>query len=250
MEKRYDNKRKGGDAMFQKLFGKRREIVEAIHAMSNEDAKYYLRKLAKKEEIANGYDYSNSTLSELERDNYFVITYIRDEINSLVDDGFLEIVTNTFNGILGLSITQKCRDYFEMEKGYERAMEVKPSVVNVDARGNSGNLIVSGHDAIGLTQITANQTGIKQVLDMLNEMKTLLEVSGLDDDIRTSLEDDLDIIKLDVESQTPKQSKINSAMRRIEAALLPLRNIATVSTLLVHHQQLAPLIAALFGSAS
>ena len=230
--------------MFQKLYGKRREIVAAIHRMTNDEAKCYLRKLAKEREIANGYDYSNSALSELERDSYFVITFIRDEINSLVEDRFVEIETNTFNGILRLLITQKCRDYFEMEKEYERTMEAKSSVVNVDARGSSGNLIVAGRDAIGATQITANQTDITQVLDMLSKMKNLLEVSDLDDNIKTSVEDDLDIIKSDIETQAPKQSKIISAMRRIEAALLPLRNIATVSTLLVHHQQLST---ALFG---
>ena len=246
MEKDYDNMHKGGNIVFEKLFGKRREIVKAIYTMTNEDAKHYLRKLAKEREIAEGY---SGTLSEEQRDNYFVVTFFRDEINALEKEGFIEITTNTFNGIISLSITQKCRDYFEMEKEYERTMEAKSNVLNVDARGNSGNLTVAGRDAIGITQITANQTDIEQALNMLNKMKNLLEVSGLDDNIKTSIEDDLDIIKLDIESQTPKQSKVNSAMRRIEAALLPLRNIAAVSTLLVHYQQLAPMIAALFGGA-
>ena len=239
MEKDYDKKHKGGDVMFQKLFGIRREIVEAIYSMTNEDAKCYLRKLAKEREMAEGYDYNNSTLSESQRDNYFVITFIGDEVNSLVEEGFLDITKNTFNGILQLTITQKCRDYFEMEKEYERTMEAKS--VTLIAPYNSGNIAMSGRDINEIAQTINTSSNQDKILELLEKIKQSL--AQLDNvELKESIKDDLDISIEQMKADIPNVSRLKRAWERLKDNL---KGITTITTLPIHLNTLVPLMAEL-----
>ena len=235
---------------FQRLFGKRREIVEAIHSMTNEEAKAYLRKLAKERETAAGYDYNDSSLTEQKRDDWFVITFIRDEVNALIEDKFIEVDVNSFNGIWGLTITQKCRDYFEMEKEYERTMAAKQ--ISVDARGNSGNLIIVEGNAHNFTQTVNNGDTQGEILQILNEMKTLL--ADLDDEeVKGDVGDDLDQIEAEVNASTRNKSKIMRPLQRIKEKLESIKNsaavAATVAKLLAYLPKLADLTTCLCAPA-
>jgi len=85
-----------------------------------------------------------------------------------------------------------------------------------------------------------DQSGI---LQLLLEMKRLA-ISIDDNYIKDDVVSDLDVIKMEVESSTYDNSKVERAMRCIRRALEPIKHVTTVSTLLVHLTTLSPLIAA------
>jgi len=78
----------------------------------------------------------------------------------------------------------------------------------------------------------------------------MVELTGeLEDvNIKGDLLDDFDRLKSEILAPTPEKTKIQRALRRVECILEPIKHITTVSTLLVHFNELLPVISNIIGS--
>jgi len=129
-------------------------------------------------------------------------------------------------------------------------LEDKTKTVN----DNSVNLRVNGdvtNSALAASRGQISQSlnicdNSNEIAKILCEMRTLVE--GLcNDEIIGDVTDAIDQIEIELGKKEANEAKLTRAMKRIEEALLPIKNVTTASTLLVHANTLAPLIATMFG---
>ena len=215
---------------FTKLYGKEKEIVLEIHDKSDDVA---IKHLTEKYTDEGG----NLT--------------IMNELKSLAEKGYVSGTLKSKTGVPGMknvwgnlriTILPDCRNYLEMEKDN---MNSKPQANITFGDVHNSNII--GGNATNVTQSINVDVDKESALEILTTMKDLVAVASIDDETKRDVSDDIDIITEKVGSLTPKESRIKKAMQSIETALMPIKHITTVSTLLVHLNNLAPLIEQVLG---
>ena len=207
--------------MFNKLYGKEREIVLAIQGKSDDDAISYL--------IEQYAEHGNLT--------------VMNELKSLAGKGYISGTLKSKTGIPGmmdirgglhLTVLPDCRNYFEMEKYYENSSQS----IHINAPNNNGNII--GRDATNVNQTITIGTIANEILELISNIKNQINALDVDSGVKDSLEDDLDMIVEQVESPAPKATRIKKAVESIKAFI---ENGANATTLAVNFYTLFDLIA-------
>lgn|GEM_PF-3406527 len=128
----------------------------------------------------------------------------------------------------------------------DKRKSVNDSSVNLTVKGDVTNsALAAGLGSI--TQTVNNNEYSKMIAEIIAEMRKLV-LTIENEDIAGDVTDALDQIENELDKQTPSDSKFKRAMKRIEEALLPIKNITTASTLLVHANSLIPLISTMIGA--
>ena len=209
------NKKYGRNiSVLDKLYGREREIVEAIHNKSDLEAKDALNK--KYNEIAN----------------------IRDELNSLAKKGYIYVEWDIFQGC-HLSILPDCKTYIQREADYEAHQR---PFITVHAQGNQGNINIAGGDATNINQSVNCSSNFVEMLEHISALRNLIEVLNVDDNIKSDFNDNLYSIQRELTSQSPDWSLIKREKGRVEKLLDSIKDVTTITTLMVHFNALEPLI--------
>ena len=98
----------------------------------------------------------------------------------------------------------------------------------------------------GINQSLSNNGNgdeIRKVLSEIRELWNELE----DENVKGEIEDALDQIETELTKEIPSNSKFERAIERMRGTLQPIKDVTAVTTLLVHTNTLAPLLAAAFG---
>lgn len=113
---------------------------------------------------------------------------------------------------------------------------------------NRDGVIIIGNNNIVKSTINSNPDAQNKAISILTEMEELAkELENAN--IKGDLLDDIDTLKKEIVSQTPDNSKIERAVRRVGNILEPIKHITTVTTLLIHLKTLLPVISTIVGSA-
>lgn len=108
------------------------------------------------------------------------------------------------------------------------------TIINVIVHNNKGNVNVDRRDASNIIQSVNISPLGKNILDLLERMKRIIEKStDIDAETKENIEDELDIIKTEIESKAPKESIIRKTIQRLETTLMSVKNMTAVSTLLI-----------------
>lgn len=170
---------------------------------------------------------------------YFVLVYLWndkiDEIRELIEMGYYKTVTDNVDDGLYLDLTDKYKNYLEMENDFENR-QVK---IQVDAQGNTGNINIAGGNASNITQTVNVSAAQNEILTLLAGMKESLGQID-DEELRGSISDDLDIVTEQVRASAPNVSRLKRAWERIQEAI---KGATTATTLLIQLNTLVPLIA-------
>ena len=112
---------------------------------------------------------------------------------------------------------------------------------------NTGN-ISDSNVAVGknITQSLSSVGNSDEIRKLLLEMREFW--NNLENgEAKGTVEDALDQIEGELAKETPNNPKFERAIERIRGALQPIKDVTAVTTLLVHTNTLAPLLAAAFG---
>ena len=211
---------------FVKLYGKEREIVLEIHDMLDDVA------------IKHLYEKYSDERGKLT---------IMNELKSLAEKGYVRGTVESKTGIPGIknilgnlriTILPDCKNYLEMEKDNISNQHQ----ANINIHGDVRNSNIVGGNATNVTQSINVDAAKENALEILTTMKNLVAVASIDDDTKKDVIDDIDIITEQIESATPKESRIKKVMQSIKTALMPIKHIATVSTVLEHLNKLASFV--------
>jgi len=236
MEKEYE--RSAPVAMFRELSNKEEDIVRAIHDKPNHEALGFLCEAQGGE--LKAYDITTDGSSKA------IIGEFTDDIYAYLDglkrDGFIDMTRNVSGGIIACTfrVLPKCKDYFEIKEKHMKNQ--KPSIV-VDARGNQGNINVAGGDTINVSQAINTGADMQTMIEHISAIKRIITESGIDDDTKEDISDNLDSMQRELEAQSPNWSLIGRTKRRLRGLLDTIKDVTTVTTLMVHYNALEPLIA-------
>ena len=224
---------RGSRNMFTKLYGKEREIVLEISNMSDDEAINHL------------------TEKYTERGALIIMN----ELNSLAEKDFVRGTVKSKTGtpgmkdVLGglhLTVLPNCRNYLEMETDYMSRQ--KPPVTlnqNINNTGQMNNIPVFGDN--NTISVTTMNNDIQEIAKLITTLKSEIENSDMSQDEKESVLDDLDVISEQVESDSPKQSRLKKAIAGIQTFVSGATKGATAATALVAsaealYQKLQPFI--------
>ena len=207
--------------MFNKLYGREKEIVTGIYDKIGDDAFTYLQ------------------------EKYGSYRDMCDELESLKTNGYVSYNLGATGRVTNFKVLPKCKNYFEMEAdAMKTSSNNKVIVYNQD--GNIGNLNAAASSS-GINQSINSSPTLDEIISLLSGMKDLL-VTLDNETVRDDVLDDLEQIENEIMSPYRDESKIKRAMRRISSVLEPIKHITTVTTLLVHLDKLIPLVTALVSN--
>ena len=87
---------------------------------------------------------------------------------------------------------------------------------NLNFHGDVHNSNIIGGNATNVTQSINVDAAKVNVLEILNTMKNLVAVASIDDDTKRDISDDIDIITEQIESSTPKVSRIKKLCNQLK----------------------------------
>lgn len=158
------------------------------------------------------------------------------EIESLIAKGYYENIIDVDGGFY-LILTPDYRNYAEMEADCET--QQKPSII-VNAQDNIGNFIIASGNVSEVTQTVNNGINVEDILNLICEMKTVLaDISSIDAEDRDKIEDDLDIVREQITSQSPNKTRIKKAVDRLCEII---KTTAALASLVVHSNNLSRLV--------
>jgi len=194
---------------FKKLYGKELEIVKLIHDKTDAEA----------EQILNDYVSQNSLYTELK--------YLK-------DNGYVSFISDLSGGIGIVRILTLCKNYFAMEEDHLKSST--PMSLTVNGSVSHSNLAMSnGNINQSLTVSTEN------ALEIISKIRNLIP-SLNNTDMENEIIDNVEQIEQEIKNSNPNKGKFQRAIKRITTILEPMANLATVSALVLHINELQNLL--------
>jgi len=205
-----------------KLYGKEREVVLGICDKSEREALDFIYEsyyVVDESHIRGGY-------FPQEIDNVF---------RSLKDKKFIDTYPTMGNKFFGFQILNNCRAYRDMEIDHDRMHQQRNNISN-----NKGNIVIAGRDVSNAYQGINDAAIFNDIMQVICNMRLELDKLQVDEEVKGDVCDELDNIERELGSETPSITRISRFMRKLFDRI---KDVTTMSTLLVHYQNLEPLLA-------
>jgi|GEM_PF-3346705 len=209
--------------MFVKLTGEARQLLQEIHQNKHRIDEYINEDLKDSEQ-------RHETLQYLNDMGFFDS---QETVKNVLWDWHVKL---SYSGL----------HYFELEKEYET--DKKPFISQTTNFGditNYGNFIGKGGDNLNQS-INYNKEN-EEILKLINQMKETLKSLDVEKEITNSIVDDLNSIEEQIISDNPKKLRINKAIESLKQIIPTIKDMTTVTALMIHLNTLAPVISNLLA---